>query len=197
MRDLGTLGGDNGVAIWLTDTGEVVGDADVPDSPPGCVLLACIHHAFLWQRGVMTDLGSIGTDPCSRAVMANSRGQVIGATIAICGQSNTHAFLWENGGPMVDLNSLTVAAGSGTSLFEADNINERGEIVAAGLPAGCNDPNSCQHLYLLIPCDENHTGVNDCDYGLEDEATAARRAAVTSQTHQQRLGVGRFGFRRP
>ena len=116
----------------------------------------------------MTDLGSLGTDPCSRALMANSRGQIIGTTIAICGQLETHAFLWENGGPMADLNSLSAAAASGVNLFEADNINERGEIVASGLPAGCTDRFSCQHLFLLIPCDEDHPDVEGCDYSPTD-----------------------------
>jgi probable HAF family extracellular repeat protein len=36
MQDLGTLGGDNGTGLWLTDQGEVVGQADVPKSPTGC-----------------------------------------------------------------------------------------------------------------------------------------------------------------
>jgi len=150
MRDLGTLGGDNGAAIWLTETGEVVGDADLPNSPPGCIGLACIHHAFLWKDGLMTDLGTLGTDSCSRALMMNSIGQVVGAAIAVCGGPSTHAFLWENGGPMVDLNTL-IPANSGATLFEADNINDLGEIVALGLPTKCQERSKCAHLYLLIP----------------------------------------------
>ena len=117
MEDLGTLGGDNGAAIWLTENGDIVGDADLPNSPPGCVGLACIHHAFLWKRGMMTDLGSLGTDPCSRALMMNSRGQIIGTTISICGGLSTHAFLWENGGPMVDLGGLVSYGGPTAYLY--------------------------------------------------------------------------------
>jgi probable HAF family extracellular repeat protein len=170
MRDLGTLGGDNGTAVWLTDNDEVVGDADLSNSPPGCQSTNCIHHAFLWKHGVMTDLGTLGTDPCSRALMMNSKGQIVGTTIAICGSLSTRAFLWENGGPMVDLNTL-IPASSNVSLFEADNINERGEIVATGLPPGCDDRFSCQHLYLLIPCNANNT--SPCETA-DPSPTAAR-----------------------
>ena len=155
MRDLGTLGGDNGAAIWLTDNGEVVGTADLPNSPPGCQQTSCVHHAFLWRKGVMTDLGTLGSDPCSGAVMMNSKGQIVGSTISICGDPETNAFLWENGGPMVALDTL-IPANSGVHLFEGNNINERGEILASGLRNdGCGDRFSCQRLYLLIPCNAN------------------------------------------
>jgi len=47
--------------------------------------------------------------------------------------SGQHAFLWENGGPMVDLNTL-IPAGSSLQLVFAFAINDRGEIVGAGEP---------------------------------------------------------------
>jgi len=155
MTDLGTLGGDNGVAVWLTDNAEVVGQADVAGSQA--------YHGFRWKDGVMTDLGTIGSDQCSRALMANSKGQIVGGTLAICQVETTRAFLWENDGPIVDLNSL-ILGNTGADLYEADNINERGEIVASGLPAGCNDRFSCGHVYLLIPCDANHADIEGCVY---------------------------------
>ena len=55
------------------------------------------------------------------------------------------------------------------------------EIVASG-PAGCKDRNSCQHLYFLGPCDDNHAGIEDCDYSLVDvkSATEIRPAAAAN-----------------
>jgi hypothetical protein len=49
----------------------------------------------------MTELGTLGTDPCSRALMSNAKRQIVGTTIAICGYLSTHAFLSESGGLMV------------------------------------------------------------------------------------------------
>jgi probable HAF family extracellular repeat protein len=101
---------------------------------------------------VMTDLGSIGSDPCSRATSINERGQIVGLTAAVCGGPATHGFLWEKGGPAVDLNSL-VAPGSGLALTEPTSINERGEIAGVGTL-----PNGAMHAFVLIPCGEGTEG---------------------------------------
>ena len=74
---------------------------------------------------------------------------------------------------MVDLNTL-IPEKAGAPLYEASNINERGEIVAGGLPAGCGDPSSCGHVYLLIPCDEEHPGIEGCDYTMVEVSASIR-----------------------
>src|SRR5215469_2556740 len=82
LKDLGSLGGDNAAALWIDDAGDVVGYADIVN-PGGCSGLTCVHHAVLWRKGTATDLGSIGTDPCSRAISINPTGQVVGLTAAV------------------------------------------------------------------------------------------------------------------
>ena len=161
LKDLGTLGGDNAVALWIDNPGDVVGYADIPH-PPGCNGVGCVHHAFLWQRGRMTDLGTIGADPCSRGLSVNSRRQVVGATAAVCGSFLTHGFLWEGGGPAVDLNALISA--TDLALTIPLNINDRGEIAGTGFL-----PNGNAHAFLLIPCDDD---VEGCDYSMVDANTA-------------------------
>jgi probable HAF family extracellular repeat protein len=167
LNDLGTLGGYTGAAFMLNDAGEVVGYADLPPNPLGCSGLDCVHHGFLWKDGVMTDLGTLANDPCSRALSINQDGQIVGAT-APCGGEFTHAFLWESNGPIVDLNIL-VLHGSGFIVREADFINDRGEIAGRAVL-----PNGHVHAVLLIPCDENHPDVEGCDYDTVDTETAAR-----------------------
>jgi probable HAF family extracellular repeat protein len=147
LTDLGTLGGDNGTANWLNDAGAVVGRADLPGSQT--------FGAFLWQHGVMKDLGRVGSDPCSNARAINSSGQIVGST-SDCSYP-LHAFLWEQGGPMVDLNGL-VQSNSGFQVLIAYNINDRGEIAGTGVPAGCDNIDTCGHVFLMIPCDDNHPG---------------------------------------
>jgi probable HAF family extracellular repeat protein len=168
MQDLGTLGGSNGVTNWINDAGAIAGKADLRGPLPQN------HDAVLWRHGSMIDLGTLSGDSCSNAYYVNSRGQVVGTSESrdLCLlPTGEHAFLWEGGGPMVDLNSL-VATGSNLELTFAFAINDSGEIVGIGVPSGCMPANIdfCGHAYVLIPCDENHPNIERCDYSLADPA---------------------------
>jgi probable HAF family extracellular repeat protein len=169
LADLGTLGGTYSYARGINDAGEVTGLATLQGDQ--------VNHGFLWRKGVMTDLGTLDGDPCSDALSVGSKGQVVGASQSAaggCGEWTT-AFLWENPGPSVDLNSL-VPSGSGVHLFAGFWTNESGEIVAGGTPPSCDNSETCGHVYVLIPCDENHRGMEGCDYSLVDPTAAAQRA---------------------
>jgi probable HAF family extracellular repeat protein len=168
IRDLGTLGGDSGLATYLNDAGEVVGVADLPGAQ-GCDGPEP-HHAFFWKNGVMTDLGTIDGDPCSIARGINSRGQVVGAATDCSHQLN--AFLWEQGGTMVDLNTL-IPSTPGVVLNHGLYINDSGDIASLGILS-----NGEIHSFVLTPCDENHPGVEGCDYSMVDAATAAAQSAA-------------------
>jgi probable HAF family extracellular repeat protein len=115
----GGLGGTFGHPDWMNDRGEVVGF--------GTTVGDVVGHAFLWRRGTMIDLGTIGTDAFSEGLSIDSRGQVVGATFTHPGGAELRGFLWEKGGPMVDLNTLLVA-GSNTFIVAGEIINDRGEI---------------------------------------------------------------------
>jgi probable HAF family extracellular repeat protein len=128
MKDLGTLGGDTSEAIWLNDKGVVVGSADLA-GPSG----SQTHDAVVWINGKIHDLGTVPGDACSRGRGLNVRGQVVGGS-SDC-HNFLHAFLWEDDGPMVDLNTL-IPPGSGVQLTNAFNINDRGEILAKAAPIG-------------------------------------------------------------
>ena len=71
-----------------------------------------------------------------------------------------HAFVREERGPMLDLNTL-IPPGSGLQLTNAFDINDRGEILAKSDPLGVTpiDDADLGHLVLLVPCDE---GRGDC-----------------------------------
>jgi probable HAF family extracellular repeat protein len=158
LQDLGTLGGNNGVTNWINDAGAIVGKADLPGP-----LTPQDHHAVLWRHDVMIDLGTFPEDTSSNALFVNSRGQVVGTSEdrahMLIGVGE-HAFLWEDGGPMVDLNTL-IPAGSSLQLTYAVAINDRGEIAGFGVPPGVppEDYETKGHAYILLPCDDDHPGV--------------------------------------
>jgi probable HAF family extracellular repeat protein len=165
LSNLGALGGNFSVAYGLNDAGVVVGLAATPGDEA--------FHAFRWESGTMVDLGTVDGDFCSTSENINSKGQIVGASqVAPCGPYS-HAFLWENGGPSVDLNAL-IPPNSPLQLTVASLITENGEIVAGGDPTGCSDNDSCNHSYVLIPCDDDHPGIEGCDYSLVDSATATQ-----------------------
>ena len=116
----------------------------------------------------MTDLGMIAGTPNSQADFINAKRQIMGGWFA-CDTSILDAFLWENGS-MVDLNTL-ISPNSPFQLYWAPFIDDEGVIGAFGSLA-----NGDSHTVLLIPCDENHPGVEGCDYSLVDAAAATRRS---------------------
>ncbi len=164
MTDLGTLGGDNSEAIWINDAGDVAGSADLPGSQT--------HDAVLWRKGKIHDLGTVAGDPCSRGLAINVRGQVVGAS-SDC-SNFLHAFLWEEGGPMLDLNTL-IPPGSGVQLIEAFNINERGEILAISNPLGVTPNTDLGHLVLLVPCEADDA---DCAENAAGATIVAPRSSA-------------------
>jgi probable HAF family extracellular repeat protein len=172
LKDLGTFGGLHSVAVSINDAGHVAGCAgDVNENGIG----------FLWKNGELINLGTLGPLPQSCAGWVNSKDQVVGG--AATSDFVTHiAYLWENGGPMVDLNAL-VPPGSPLQLQQALHINDRGEIAGSGALA-----NGDQHNFLLIPCDGNHPGIEGCDYSIVDASVVAPApSAVNDFSVQQRM----------
>ena len=100
----------------------------------------------------------------------------------------THGFLWENGGPIVDLQTL-VLPGSDVTISETNYINDAGEISGFG-----TDSNGDQRAILLIPCDEHHPGQCE-DYSMI-EAAAPQSGTPTAmqpgQLNRLRIESTRF-----
>jgi len=172
LKDLGTLGGNNGEAFFVSESGDVVGRADV--SP-----FSTNHHAFRWKNGVMKDLGVLA--PClnSTAVGVNSQGQAVGDTGRCPGPG--HPFLSEHGEPMVDLNTL-VLPGSDLTLESVAFINDRGEIAGAGvLPT-----NGATRAVLLVPASKEEIEAAEAlAQASPPRATQVRRGAIENS---ERLG---------
>ncbi len=145
FRDIGTLGGSKSAALGMSDRGSIVGWAEAFPGDGGPRI-----HAFFWHDGEMTDLGTLGgTWGEGRAV--NSARQVVGSSTNAEGAMRA---FYHYVGEMVDLNSLlfipTILDGSFVPppvLFEANSINNNGQIVAVGAAAA----DGAIHGYLLTP----------------------------------------------
>ncbi|BDI30872.1 hypothetical protein CCAX7_29230 [Capsulimonas corticalis] len=131
---LGTLGGDHSMAYGVNDSGQVVGKADLART----YLERTAHgftrptHAFLWQNGVMQDLGTLGGDN-SLACAVNQRGQAVGYSSTDDG--TVHACFWDNG-QAIDLGTLP-----GHDNSEARAVNDLGVAVGqSGVNADVTPP---------------------------------------------------------
>jgi probable HAF family extracellular repeat protein len=153
LTDLGTLGGDTGFPNWINDNGVIAGKADLAGVAPQN------HDAVIWENGQIVDLGTLPGDVCANAYYVNSHGDVVGTSEsdALCRvPTGEHAFVWKEGGPMMDLNTL-VPAHPEFELTFAVAINDRGMIAGFGVPSGCApaDVEVCGNAYVLIPCEHD------------------------------------------
>jgi probable HAF family extracellular repeat protein len=169
LTDLKTLGGTFSTPTWLNEAGEVVGGSTIQGDQ--------IYQAFLWKEGVMTNLGTVDGDPCSQGNSINEKGQVVGISATCDFFTVQHAFLWEKGS-MFDLNTL-IPSNSSLRLFYAADINDRGEIVGVGVPPTAPpNPDLFGHLFVLIPCDDDHGDTEGCEGNNGDAAAAAQDSSA-------------------
>src|SRR5689334_6854407 len=72
VTDLGTLGGTFSVAFAINNKGQIAGTATLPNDTAA--------RAFLWRRGVMKDLGTLGGPNSTGMFPLNESGEVPGAS---------------------------------------------------------------------------------------------------------------------
>ncbi len=161
LNDLPPVGGGSiSTALWVNDEGDAVGGSSIAGDQ--------LFHAPLWTRGRAVDLGTVGQDACSQAYAINSSQQIVGVSggMGQCSSFQTgRAFLWENGGPMVDLNAL-VDNPSDLHVYLGINITNDGNIAAQAIL-----PNGDLHAVLLMPS-------GDCDVLCQHRIVESETLAV-------------------
>jgi len=116
VTDLGSLGGSNSTEVQaINDAGQVVG--------------ASGGRAFLWENGVMQDLGVLPGMLYSWADDIDEAGRVVGYSSD--GTSGIRAFIWTAGGGMQALPDLP-----GGCCSQAHGMNDAGQVVGTSRTAG-------------------------------------------------------------
>lgn len=134
MIDLGMLGGLGIRAEAISHAGHIVGVSQT-GARDAATAHGMVEHAFLWERGRMTDLGALPEFVQSRARGVNSSAVVVGHCLTHPAPGRPRrAFVWQDG-EMFDLND-TIDPGSGWELRDARAINDAGHIVGEGLLHG-------------------------------------------------------------
>lgn len=131
MHDLGAPGGNYTNAVLVNDADQVAGFW-VADGP---------SHAVMWDHGRIFTMGTIAGDDNSNVFGMNAQGRVVGQTWSFDQETQTltssHAFVWQKGQGIVDLNTVLTNE-TDLFLFEADTITDTGIIVAFGTNADGN-----------------------------------------------------------
>src|SRR5215469_11694230 len=134
VTDLGSLGFGGTVGSGINATGQVTGYSylstlvPTPECPPvyGNTKKTCVEHpwhAFLYSKGTMTDLGTVGGGDFSGGSAINLSGQVAGWSATK--NQGSDAFFW-NGQKMTDLGNQAPLNGSSSG---ANGINDSGQVV--------------------------------------------------------------------
>ncbi|MEM7456953.1 MAG: HAF repeat-containing protein [Planctomycetota bacterium] len=119
MQDIGFLPGGltDTTALGINDSSQVVGNSSTTSGGSNT------RHAFRWEGGSMTDLGTLVGDTWSSAEAINASGDVVGYS-RDAAASHFSAFLW-SGGSMIDLGELA----GGLEFSYANDINNSGVVV--------------------------------------------------------------------
>jgi len=149
-----------GVANHVNSNRQVVGwsrKADLPNPRT--------WHAFLWENGARTDLGTLDSD-WSIATSINDDGVVVGYSQLVEGSGLLYGFRW-SGGQMTQLPSLG-----------ANTYNGASDVNASGEAVGWSGPNFSETHAVFFPSSGgvvdlgNLGGTQGFAYALNDRADA-------------------------
>lgn len=126
MHHIGTLGGVWGAVNGMNSNDYVIGTSSTADAPGACLNVDLGCHAFLWKKGRIRDLGTLG-GTFAIPTMLNGEGDVVGGANTF-NDDTVRAVLWRNG----TIHDLGGVDGDPCSL--AWGQNNRGQVVGISVP---------------------------------------------------------------
>lgn len=118
LEDIGTLGGPDALMTTMNARGQITGNSFTSATPNDTTGIPTLDP-FVWEKGRMHDLGSLG-GTLGFANWMNEAGQVAGFS-SLVGDEIGHAFLW-NGKRMLDLGTF------GGDFSWGNYLNEEGHV---------------------------------------------------------------------
>ncbi|MGH2347606.1 MAG: hypothetical protein ACRDG4_20455, partial [Chloroflexota bacterium] len=179
LTNLGTLGGSYTDATGINNLGQVVGIAEIKGLGDGtahfCESTTQACHAFLWDHGVMRDLGTLG-GVSSQAEGINDRCQVVGnSETSVAG--NQSPFIWQNGKMKVLGGKISKIAIGGASA-----INNKGQVVGIYVP----QVGGSQHGFFWYKNKVTDLGVGDGTaseaYGINNKGQVVGETVMADNT---------------
>lgn len=186
FTNLGTLGGTSSAANDINEQGQIVGSASVSGD--------LSSHAFLWEEGLMVDLGTFEEGGASNAEAINNLGMIVGEA-ELGGEPR--AVMWQ-AGQIVDLNILLPPESEWERLISADGINDHGWIAGTGLIAGEKrafllKPQPLLHeLYLPVVAAAGKTATPEPTPTMEPTATPTPVPSSAVDLTEYMAGGGRL-----
>ncbi len=136
IREITSLGGLYSEAVAANRNDVIVGSSDTGNES---------IHAFIWEAGQTTDLGTFPVGGDSHARSINVLREVVGdAFLPSAGE--TQAVLWRPGRSIQNINTLLPPVSGWDSLTTATGISDSGHVCGTGRTS-----TGAVHAYLLVP----------------------------------------------
>jgi probable HAF family extracellular repeat protein len=121
MQDIGTLGGPDTFALTINERGQITGQSYINSTPnldnsPSCAPGVPAQDPFLWDKGRMIDIGTLG-GTCSLPNRLNNRGQVVGMSYLADNQT-VRPFFWDRG-VLTDIGTLGGPTGQALDISDS------------------------------------------------------------------------------